>query len=113
MSTKYDNTNWFRLSRTGGAVVVSLVDMGGMWFYSRGNKGVSLPCKGCWIAVRDTNISDMYMSTAPGCTPEIAPYIPVPSLGAQPLWIPISDVDQLSFSGNNTTDRIDIVYLLG
>ena len=114
MATKYNNTDWSRLSRTGGAVVVTLVyDAPTMNYYSRGNNGVSLPCKGCWIAVRDTNISDMYMSTAPGCTPLIAPYIPIPSLGAQPLWIPISDVDQLSFSGNNTTDRIDIVFLLG
>lgn len=113
MTTKYNNTDWFRLSRTGGAVVVSLVDVGGMWYYSRGNNGVSLPCKGCWVAVRDGNAEDIYMSTAPDCTPEVSPYIPIPSLGAQPLWIPISDVDQLSFSGNNTTDKIDIVYLLG
>ncbi len=113
MSTKYDNTDWFRLARTGGAVVVSLVLVDGGNYYGQGNDGVSLPCRGCWVAIRDTNISDVYMSTAPGVTPLISPYIPKPFLGAQPLWIPISDVAQLSFAGNNETDKIDITYLLG
>jgi len=113
MSTKYDNTDWFRLARTGGAVVVSLILTPTMVYYGQGNEGVSLPCRGCWIAVRESNLSDIYMSTAPDCTPTISPYIPSPALGAQPFWIPISDVSQLSFAGNNTTDKIDIVYLLG
>lgn len=114
MSTKYDNTNTQRLARTGGAVVVSLVfDAVTFNYYGQGNDGVSLPCKGCWIAVRDGNAEDIYMSTAPGCTPVVSPYIPVPSLGAQPLWIPISNVAQLSFAGNDAADKVDIVYLLG
>jgi len=114
MSTKYDNTDTQRLARTGGAVVVSLVfNAVDLWYEGQGNDGVSLPCKGCWIAVRDSNVSDVYMSTAPGCTPMVSPYIPIPSLGAQPLWIPISDVAQLSFAGNALADKIDIVYLLG
>jgi len=115
VTTKYDNTDCFRLSRTGGAVVVSFTfDTVNLWYYGQGNGGVSLPCKGCWVAVRDTNPDDIYMSTAPDVTPIISPYIPKPVLGVQPLWVPISDVAQLSFCNVGGDDNwVDIVYLLG
>lgn len=112
MSTKYDNTDWTRLARTGGAVVITLaLDTDGI---IRGTYPVSLPCRGCWVAVRDTNTDDVYMSTAPGAIPELCPYMSYPNLGAQPLWIPISDVSQLSFCGAaGAGDKVDIVFLTG
>jgi len=36
----------------------------------------------------------------------------VASLGAQPLWVPISDVAQLYFYGTEG-NIVDIIYLLG
>ncbi len=110
MSTKYDNCDVSRLARTGGAVVVTLV---GSDFGPIGAHPVSLPCRGCWIQVREANISDVYMSTGPDCTAEASPMLEVPSVGRQPLWIPIADVGQLSFAGGIVGDKIDIVYLLG
>jgi len=114
MSTKYDNTDWYRLSRTGGAVVVTLAEVS-VWVgpYGRGNDGISLPCKGCWIAVRDANVGDVYMSVEPDCTPFASADMARPADGGQPFWVPVSDVAQLSFCGEEDDDMIDIVYLLG
>lgn len=112
MSTKYDNTDWSRLSRTGGAVVVTLVATPrvGMGF-GVGNDGISLPCKGCWVAGR-TGQDSFFMAAHPLCSPLVSPDIAKPENGGQPFWIPVSDVSQLSFCGA-TGSKIDIVYLLG
>ncbi len=112
MSTKYNNADPTRTARTGGAVVITLaIDTDGI---VRGTHPTSLSCRGCWVAIRDTNVDDIYMSTAPNVHPDVSPYMPKPSLGAQPLWIPTSDVAQLSFCGaGGVGDIVDIVYLLG
>jgi len=111
MATKYNNADPTRIARTGGAVVITVaLDTDGIM---RGTHPTSLPCRGCWIAVRDTNANDIYMSTAPNVTPLISPYIPKPSFGAQPLWIPTSDVAQLSFCSAGDAGKVDVVYLLG
>jgi len=112
MATKYDNTDTQRVARTGGGVVITLaVDTDGV---IRGRHPTSLPCKGCWVSVRDTNDHDTYWSVGSDTDPNFCPYMPKPSLGAQPLWIPISDVYQLTFcSVSGVDDKIDIVYLLG
>jgi len=108
MSTKYDNCDWSRLARTGGAVTVTIVmdpDYGPLGVYP-----ISLPCRGCWVSPRD---ADVIMSIGTGRDPTLrGDYIPVHTVGGQPMWIPISDVSQLYFSGE-IKDIIDIVYLLG
>ena len=112
MSTKYNNADPTRTARTGGAIVITLaLDTDGIM---RGAHPTSLPCRGCWVAVRETNGDDIYMSTAPNAHPILCPYMPKASLGAQPLWIPTSDVAQLSFcSVGAAGDIVDVVYLLG
>lgn len=105
MSTKYDNTDWFRLSRTGGATITTL-GPGGIGY---GNGGVSLPCKGCFVQPRYKEGAYIAEEGVVG----IGPYLAGAALGQQPTYIPISDVAQLYFSGGRTGDIIDIVYLLG
>ena len=112
MATKYNNADPTRAARTGGAVVITLaLDTDGI---IRGTHPTSLPCRGCWVAVRETNVADTYMSAAPNANPILCHYMPKASLGAQPLWIPTSDVAQLSFcSVGAAGDVVDVVYLLG
>lgn len=112
MATKYDNTDWSRISRTGGAVVITLAeDADGV---IRGRHLTSLPCKGCWVSVRDTNEEDTYWSVGSDTNPNFCPRLPLPSLGTQPLWIPISDIHQLTFcTVAGIDDKVDIVYLVG
>ena len=104
MTTKYDNTDWFRLARTGGVLSVTL-GAGGV---GRGNDGVSLPCRGCFVQIRGD--ADVWIDDIDGAG--LGPFIPGAAVGHQPMWIPISDVAQLYFGGSNR-DIVDIIYLLG
>lgn len=106
MSTKYDHTDWFRLARTGGVIKVTLDFYGD----GQGNDGVSLPCRGCFVQRRDP--SDIWITSVAGMEESIGPWIPGASAGCHPIWIPISDVSQLYFSGS-ANGIVDIVYLLG
>lgn len=106
--TKYNNCDWGRLARTGGAVRVTIgfdADYGPLGVYP-----TSLPCRGCWVSPRDP---DIVMSIGTGRDPTLrGDYIPVYTTGGKPVWVPISDVSQLYFSGTEQ-DVIDIVYLIG
>lgn len=107
MTTKYDNAEWDRCARTGG---VSLAVIGGSGL-GQGNAGVELPCRGCWVQTRDVN-SAVKMSIGTPASAVFGVTLAEPQNGAQPMWIPISDVSQLYFySTYNAT--IDIIYLLG
>lgn len=104
MSTKYDNTDWSRCVSTGNVTVVILqVDGTGV--------GTAYPCKGCWVQTRAAN-DLVKMSIGSAATADLGVELGDPSAGAQPLWIPISDVSQLYFYGT-AFDIIDIIYLLG
>lgn len=105
MSTKYDNTNWFRLSRTGGATIATLDAVTGRGY---GNGGVSLPCKGCFVQPRYGEGAYIVTEDVLG----VGPFLAGAAVGQQPTYIPISDVAQLYFQGD-TEDIIDIVYLIG
>lgn len=105
MSTKYDNTDWFRLARTGGTLNVTL-DADGV---GQGNDGVSLPCKGCFIQIEDGTGAWMMSRYDPD---DIGPYIPGASKGCQPIFVQVSDVAKLFFGGD-IGGVINIVYLLG
>ena len=107
MTTKYDNMQWGRCARTGGvtAVVLSATGTG------QGNDGTTLYCRGCWVQSRYGNIT-VKMSIGTPATAVFGVELAMPDVGAQPLWVPISDVAQLYFYGTRW-DVIDIVYLLG
>lgn len=106
MATKYDHSNWFRLSRTGGVLKVTMNDMG----VGQGNDGVSLPCKGCFVQVKDGD--GIWIESAETQGEGVGPWIPGSAVGCQPIWIPVSDVAQLYFQGSDN-EVVDIVYLLG
>lgn len=107
MTTKYDNTDWSRCVSTGG-VTVAILGADGT---GQGNVGSILPCKGCWVHTRvDNNLVKMSIGTP--ATADLGVELGDPAQGAQPLWIPISDVSQLYFYGT-AFEIIDIIYLLG
>ena len=105
MTTKYDNTDWFRLSRTGGATIATLGAITGRGY---GNGGVSLPCKGCFVQPRWRDGVYILTEGALG----IGPWLAGGAVGQQPTYIPISDVAQLYFQGT-AGGIVDIVYLIG
>ena len=108
MTTKYDNADSSRLARTGGALVVA-IDLDPEY----GPLGVhpeSVPCMGCWISPSD---ADTIVSIGTGRDPLLrGVYFPTRISGGQPMWIPVSDVSQLYFSGD-TDSVVNIVYLVG
>ena len=111
MSTKYDNTEWYSLARTGGAIVVTIEldpDYGPL-----GVHPVSVPCKGCFVAGRCREGGSVIMSIGSGRNPALrGTYIPKVWEGGQPVYVPVSDVSQLYFSANDG-EHVDIVYLVG
>jgi len=106
MTTKYDNTDWYRLSRTGGACIATI----GARNVGQGNAGVSIPCKGCWVQVRSADFAVAWITKEADLG--IGPAIVGTNEGAQPVWISVSDVAELWFGGANGA-IIDIVYLAG
>ena len=107
MRTKYDNKQWSRCAGTGGVDVVTLDAAG----YGQGNDGVSIAVRGCWVQSRYGNWT-VKMSIGTPATPVFGVELSRPNLGAQPLWVPISDISQLYFYGARR-DIVDIIYLLG
>lgn len=107
MSTKYDNSNWSRCARAGG-VWVAVIDGN----VAQGNNGISLPCRGCWVQ-RRLLCDTIKMNIGEAATVNKGVELSIPSAGAQPLWVPISDVSQLYFWGVTDADAVDIIYLLG
>jgi len=115
MSTKYDNADWKRSARTYGVVatIIGFITPN----VAQGNYGVSLPCRGCWVQKRENTLDVIKMSIGTPATPVFGVELGdanswTDEESAIPLWVPVSDVNQLYFYGNNTT-TIDIMYLLG
>lgn len=110
MTTKYDNMRWLRCARTGGVDTVTLSLTG----KGQGNEGISIAVRGCWVQNRSENYNFpvVKMSIGMEATPVKGVELAMPDVGAQPLWVPISDLAQLYFYGFRG-DKIDIVYLLG
>ena len=101
---KYDNSDWWKLARTGGVTQV-IVGPDGI---GRGNGGVPLACRGCWIQVLpgQEGVWINKNDSADG------PYLPGAAEGCQPIFLPISDVSKVEVSGAVGVVA-DIVYLLG
>lgn len=104
---KYDNAEWSRCARTGG---VGIVVIGGSGL-GQGNGGVPLPCRGCWVQTRDSNAT-VKMSIGTPASAVFGITLAEPQNGAQPMWVPISDISQLYFYTTYNA-VIDIIYLLG
>ena len=105
--TKYDNAEWDRCARTGG---VTMAICGGDG-HGQGNAGVELPCRGCWVQKRNFT-TDVKMSIGTPASAVFGVLLAEPQDGAQPMWVPISDVSQLYFYGLYNV-VIDIIFLLG
>ena len=107
MPVKYDNAEWNRCARTGG---VGIVIIGGSGL-GQGNDGVPLPCRGCWVQTRDSNAT-VKMSIGTPASAVLGITLAEPQNGAQPMWVPISDISQLYFYSTYNA-VIDIIFLLG
>jgi len=107
MTTKYDNKQWKRCAR-GGGVTLALI---GADSNGQGNDGVSLPCRGCWVQRREMGLT-MKMNIGAAATDELGVELGDPEAGAQPLWVPVSDVAQTYFYGTEG-NIVDIIYLVG
>ena len=104
---KYDNADWWKLARTGGVTQVIVGEDG----IGRGNGGVPLACRGCWIQVLPGQ-EGVWISKEGDEFDGIGPYIPGAAEGCQPIFLPISDVSKIIVEGGWGTVA-DIVYLLG
>lgn len=108
MTTKYDNADWSRCAGRGG-VTLALIDAEG---YGRGNDGISIPCRGCWVQARMAEGVEIKMNIGSKAEADLGVQLGDVTFGAQPLWVPISDVAQLYFYGI-VGHIVDIMYLLG
>ena len=116
MSTKYDNADWKRCARTYG-VIQLIIGFPATPNTVQGNYGVSLPCRGCWVQKRENTLPTIKMSIGTPATAVFGVELGdadswVDEESALPLWVPVSDVSQLYFYGEDGTS-IDIMYLLG
>ena len=118
MATKYDNANWTKCARTYG-VTQAIIGFPDTPNTVQGNYGVPLPCRGCWVQKRENTRDTIKMSIGTPATVVFGIELGQPYLagrpdseGALPLWVPISDINQLYFYGTDGT-TIDIMYLIG
>ena len=111
MGTKYDNTDWTKCARTYGASMV-IIGLAGIPNVAQGNYGVPLPCRGCWIQKREGDDTIIKVSIGTPATVVFGIEIGLTYSGTSPLWLPISDVNQLYFYGVNNT-IVDVIYLVG
>jgi len=105
-----------RIRGGGGSVRVTLVAGVG-----QANAGVSLPCGGCWVqpAIANTEVVKMNIEAAASAILGVdlaRTHINVvaSSYGvgaAQPMWVPIDDVNKLYFFSEDANAIVDILYL--
>ena len=103
---KWNNADWWKVARTGGVTQVIVGEDG----IGRGNGGVALPCKGCWIQVREG--VEAWITTERDEDDGVGPFLPMASEGSQPIFLPISDVSKIITTGAPGVVA-DVVYLLG
>lgn len=115
---KYANTRGSTIADGGGSVRVTCSTNVG-----QGNGGTALPCKGCWVqpAIGNTEVVKMNIEAAASDILGVdlqRPHIndgtnEYGAAAAQPLWVPINDVDKLYFYSVDANAIIDITYLRG
>lgn len=107
MTTKYDNADWSKCAKTYEVTLVMMDDDGN----AQGNEGLSLPCKGCYVQMREVvDTAKMSIGTPANALfgVELAPA----GKKSSPLWVPVSDLSQLYFYGEPGV-IVDIMYMLG
>ena len=102
---KWNNADWWKVARTGGVTQVIVGEDG----IGRGNGGVPLPCRGCWIQLKSGG-GDVWLSKEDAVGD--GPYLPGIREGCQPIFLPISDVSKIICTGAAGVIA-DVVYLLG
>lgn len=93
---------------TGGSVTVVIADGVG-----QGSAGVSLPCKGCLVMVRETSTGPVHMNIGAPASDVLGIQIPKSTGSGSAFFVPISDVAQLYFYSGTDGDDIDITYFVG
>ena len=107
MGTKYDNTDWSRCPRTYEVVEITIGADG----TAQGNGGVSLPCKGCYLQMREFLVT-VKVNIGTPATAGLGMTLAPAGQKARPLWVPISDLSQLYFFGDPQA-VVDIMYMIG
>lgn len=108
MATKYNNADWSRCAGAGGNTLALMGADGN----GRGNDGISIPCRGCWVQARMGEGVVIKMNIGSPAEADLGVQLGDVVFGAQPLWVPISDVAQLYFYGT-PGNIVDIMFLLG
>lgn len=106
-----------RIREGGGSVRVTCSSNVG-----QGNAGTSLPCAGCWVQAAIANSEVVKMNIGAAASATLGVDIARPQIydgateasaaAAQPLWVPIDDVDKLYFYSADANAIIDITYLV-
>ena len=122
MTTKWNNADWTRLARDYGVIEVTTDWRTGQ---AQANDGVSLPCRGCYVQMREYQWADrIKMAVGTPATAVFGVTLGVaisgevdgsgdPLIqGATFLWVPVSDVSQLYFYSADTA-TVDIMYFFG
>lgn len=107
MGTKYDNADWSKCARTYKTTIVVIDDDN----VAQGNMGVSLPCKGCYVQMREVDPT-ILLSIGTPAADGVGVQLGLSDGRATPLWVPVSDVAQLYFYGE-PFDIVDIMYFIG
>jgi len=108
MSTKYDNADWSKCARTYKTTIVQMDDV---THVAQGNMGVPLPCRGCYIQMREADVT-VLMSIGTPAAAGVGIQLGLSDGRATPLWVPVSDISQLYFYGD-ARDIADIMYFIG
>jgi hypothetical protein len=114
---KYNNTN-LKINRTGGSVKVLLSSGLG-----QGNGGTSIPCAGCYVQAAIANTEVVKMNVGAAASANLGVELgrqhindgtdEYGAAAVQPMWVPVSDVNQLYFYSADADAIVDITYFVG
>jgi len=106
-----------RIRSYGGSLKVALSS--GLSHADGANEGTALPCAGCWVqpAIANTEVVKMNIDAAASANLGVElqrQFIATTTAfgAAQPLFVPIDDVNKLYFYSSDTDAIVDITFLL-
>ena len=114
--TKYANTSTGRVSTSGGSIRVTLV--GGV---GQGNGGVSIPCRGCFVAADCCNTGTIKMNIGADAEANLGVGLArnyvydgtneASATSSNPLYVPIDDISKLYFYSVDDDAIVDICWI--